>query len=302
MHKLSFVLLLLIFTSCNVVKMNANYTTRKFSKKSIKNFTYKTTDFELNYWKGGEGPVILFLHGFGGDAQLTWKKELIELVKNHTVIAPDLLWFGKSNATLQPTLNNQTIAIKQLLEELKIDTISIIGQSYGGFLALNLALTNPGLIHKLCIANCPGNTYNKEELTTVSNKYKVQNISELFVFNKAEQLQRLYSLAVYKDHKIPTFLFNQLFEQYFNQHHKALEELMISLQNETISTAKNKELFSAKTTVIWGENDALFSVKEGQKFAASINASFYSIQNCGHAAQLDQPKQFTNAVVSFFND
>ncbi len=302
MLKLTFFFLLLLITSCNVVKINANSISRKFSRKTIKNYQYKSKDFELNYWKGGEGPVILFLHGFGGDAQLTWKKELLTLSKNHTVIAPDLLWFGKSNGTVTPTLNNQTIVIKQLLNYLKIDTFSIIGQSYGGFLALNLTLNNPSYVKKLCIANCPGNTFNKDELKHVAEKYKVQNVSDLFVVKNDQELKRLYSLIVFKQQYIPTILLKQMYQMYFNQHHKALEELMLSLQLETLSTEKNDILKNLKTVVIWGENDALFSVTEGRKFAASIHASFQSIQKCGHAAQIDQPKLFSNAVVSFFND
>jgi pimeloyl-ACP methyl ester carboxylesterase len=76
---------------------------------------------------------------------------------------------------------------------------------------------------------------------------------------------------------------------------------MNSLQQEEISVAKNSALWPIKSLVIWGENDALFSLNEGEKFAASIHADFYSIQKCGHAAQLDQPKLFSKAIVDFFN-
>lgn len=301
MFYLRFFFLLIICSSCNVVKIYSNFTTRKLSRNSIKNYVYVTPGFQLNYWKGGEGPVILLLHGFGGDAQLSWNKELIALAKTHTVIAPDLLWFGKSNATLTPNLNNQTIVIKQLLNHLKVDSFSVIGQSYGGFLALNLALNNPTIVKKLCIANSPGNTFNKEELENVAKKYKVDNVSDLFVFKEAKHLQRLYDLAAFKKHNLPVFLAKQLFETYFNQHHPELVKLMLSLQEENNSLEKNNSLWPIKSCVIWSENDELFSLKEGQKFASSIHADFQSIKNCGHAAQLDQPKLFTNAIVDFFN-
>lgn len=301
MLNVRFLFLFIFLSACNVVKVNSNFTTRKLTRNSIKNHVYSTPDFQINYWKGGEGPVIVLLHGFAGNAQLTWKNELLALAENHTVIAPDLLWFGKSNATLAPNLNNQTIAIKQLLKHLKIDTFSVIGQSYGGFLALNLALNNPTSIRQLCIANSPGNTFNKEELTSVAKKFNVEKISDLFVFNEAKYLQRLYDLAAYKKHDLPNFLAKQLYETYFNQHHLALIRLMESLQQEEISVTKNSTLWPIKSLVIWGENDALFSLKEGEKFAASIHADFYSIQKCGHAAQLDQPKLFSKAIVDFFN-
>ena len=301
MFNIRFLFLLIFLSACNVVKVNSNFTTRKLTRNSIKNYDYSTPDFQVNYWKGGEGPVIVLLHGFAGNAQLTWKNELLALAKTHTVIAPDLLWFGKSKATLAPNLNNQTIAIKQLLNHLKIDTFSVIGQSYGGFLALNLTLNNPKIVKKLCIANSPGNTFNKEELTVVAKKNNVENVSDLFIFKDAKYLQRLYDLAAYKKHNLPGFLAKQLYNTYFNQHHLALIALMNSLQQEEISVAKNSALWPIKSLVIWGENDALFSLKEGEKFAASIHADFYSIQKCGHAAQLDQPKLFSKAIVNFFN-
>jgi pimeloyl-ACP methyl ester carboxylesterase len=301
MFNVRFLFLLIFLSACNVVKVNSNFTTRKVTRNAIKNYDYSTPDFQVNYWKGGEGPVIVLLHGFAGNAQLTWKNELLALAKTHTVIAPDLLWFGKSKATLAPNLNNQTIAIKQLLNHLKIDTFSVIGQSYGGFLALNLALNNPTFIRQLCIANSPGNTFNKEELTAVAKKNNVENVSDLFIFKDAKYLQRLYDLAAYKKHNLPGFLAKQLYNTYFNQHHLALIALMNSLQQEEISVAKNSALWPIKSLVIWGENDEIFSLKEGGKFAASIHADFHSIKNCGHGAQLDQPKLFTNAIVDFFN-
>jgi pimeloyl-ACP methyl ester carboxylesterase len=57
---------------------------------------------------------------------------------------------------------------------------------------------------------------------------------------------------------------------------------------------------SAKT--LWGEKDELFPVKEGKKFANSVDAKLKVIHNAGHAPQIDRPSKFTKAICDFLRN
>ena len=51
--------------------------------------------------------------------------------------------------------------------------------------------------------------------------------------------------------------------------------------------------------VIWGENDELFPLAEGEAFAKSTGARFEVIPQCGHAPQLDAPTEFSHRISTF---
>jgi pimeloyl-ACP methyl ester carboxylesterase len=128
-------------------------------KNGINAYTYQDADFKIHYHKGGNGPVLLFIHGFALDAMMNWVDQMILFSNQYTVIAPDLLWFGQSNSSKHPDLSSQREAIERLLKDLNIEKVHVIGQSYGGFIAIDLAIKNPGLVDKLCIANSAVTTF-----------------------------------------------------------------------------------------------------------------------------------------------
>jgi pimeloyl-ACP methyl ester carboxylesterase len=54
--------------------------------------------------------------------------------------------------------------------------------------------------------------------------------------------------------------------------------------------------------VLWGEKDELFPMKEGEKFANSVDAKLMVIHNAGHAPQIDRPSKFTKAICDFLRN
>ncbi|NLD76087.1 MAG: alpha/beta fold hydrolase, partial [Acidimicrobiales bacterium] len=50
---------------------------------------------EVTYRMGGDGPAVLLIHGMAGSSR-TWKDVTDLMVRDHTVIAPDLLGHGES--------------------------------------------------------------------------------------------------------------------------------------------------------------------------------------------------------------
>jgi len=284
---------------CRVLDKGTRRLEKQLNRKGIFAHDFRTDSLNVHYWKGGSGPAILFLHGFGGDAMLTWRKELIALSKTHTVIAPDLLWFGESEAILAPNLASQRKAIEALCTSLHIDSVAIAGQSYGGFLALDLAVSGKIKATKLLIANSPGTTFHQEELDKVRTAYQVQTIDELFVFDKPELLQRLINLSTYSDPKIPRKVAAQLYDRYFSKHHIELRGLMQSLPLEQQRFNDPSFFRKFKMMVLWGEKDELFPLAEGKFFAESTGARFEVILKCGHAPQMDDHRSFLKLVKAF---
>ena len=292
---------ILLLFSCNPVLFVKKQGARQLKRKDVHPQTLTTEDFTMKYWKGGKGPVILFLHGFGGDALFTYQKELAILAKNHTVIAPDLLWFGKSNSSLPANIESQISAIERLLKELNVDTFSMIGQSYGGFIAVLMAEKYPEKIVRLCIANSPGPMFNKALIDEVCESQGFSSIQDAFVFETYEGVQPLLDLASHSNTKFPVWLLKSMYEADFSANKNEQRGLLSSLIAEPERPEAIEALKRMNVMVLWGEYDELFYLSEGQRFADTINAKFTVIKDVGHAPQMDDRKAFTKVVTEFFN-
>ncbi len=285
------------FRSMNLIEKREGVMERKLRNKGILAQQFISDSDQFYYWEGGTGPVMIFLHGFGGNALLTWEKELIHFSKQYRVIAPDLLWFGQSNSTREPNLRSQCDALNALLKHLDVQNALIVGQSYGGFLALGLAKYHPNLVEKIILANCPGTTFNSEKLDLVCEHYGVNAIEDLFICKNPHAVKRLFLLVTETQPDFPNFIWKQLYNQYFSRQHEAQYQLMHTLSQEQKNFEDLSFLDGLSIQMIWSENDRLFPFDEGQYFADCVNAPMLVIPKVGHAPQFDNRKAFTAAVM-----
>lgn len=93
-------------------------------------------DVELNVFDAGEGPVIVFIHGFPLDHTM-WQPQLEEFSHTHRVIAPDLRGFGQSEDSAGvSTMEGFADDIADLLDRLNIhEPVTVCGLSMGGYVA-----------------------------------------------------------------------------------------------------------------------------------------------------------------------
>src|SRR5690349_16740322 len=96
-----------------------------------------------NYHDLGQGPPVLLLHGSGPgvSAWANWRLTMPELAKRFRVIAPDIVGFGHTErpAGTRYSLDTWTTHALDLLDGMEIDKVSLVGNSFGGALALALA-------------------------------------------------------------------------------------------------------------------------------------------------------------------
>jgi len=104
---------------------------------------------KLYYEIYGEGPPLLVLHGNGGSISSAFSF-YPRLVKKYKVIAVDSRAQGKSTDTDQPLTYDQMASdVNALLEQLKIDSVNIWGQSDGAILGLLLAKDYPKKVKRV---------------------------------------------------------------------------------------------------------------------------------------------------------
>lgn len=144
--------------SCMRMRMSPKKTTAYFSKTNttFKDVTYKISEIhQIHYIETGDStkPTLLFLHGSPGswDAYKTYLSD-IDLQKKYRLIAIDRPGFGYSNFSEAEDLNTQANLILPFIQSKNNNqSITLIGHSMGGPVAVKLATKNPMLFKNLVI-------------------------------------------------------------------------------------------------------------------------------------------------------
>jgi pimeloyl-ACP methyl ester carboxylesterase len=108
----------------------------------------------MYYEEYGRGPALLLIHGNGGSIH-GMRCQIGYFSRRYHVIAADSRSHGKSDDGDGPlTYEQMTDDLARLLQQLKVESVDIIGQSDGGILALMLAIRHPSEVNKL-VASSP---------------------------------------------------------------------------------------------------------------------------------------------------
>jgi pimeloyl-ACP methyl ester carboxylesterase len=113
---------------------------------TLKEYDIATNGITLHVTEQGEGPAVLFCHGFP-DTSYTWRRQMKAIASaGYRAIAPDMRGYGRSSAPEDPSLYTplQTTGdLIGLLEVLKIPSAVLVGHDWGSTHAWNAALMRP---------------------------------------------------------------------------------------------------------------------------------------------------------------
>jgi pimeloyl-ACP methyl ester carboxylesterase len=108
------------------------------------------------YRIAGSGPPLLLLHGIGDTSQ-TWSRVMPLLASRYTVIAPDLLGHGLSDKPRADyAISAYACGMRDLLAVLDLDTVTVVGHSLGGGVAMQFAYQFPERCDRLVIVGSGG--------------------------------------------------------------------------------------------------------------------------------------------------
>ncbi|XP_027337924.1 monoacylglycerol lipase abhd6-A-like isoform X3 [Abrus precatorius] len=99
---------------------------------------------------------LLLIHGIGANAMWQWNYFISSLTRHFNVYVPDLLFFGHSYTT-RPERSEwfQAKCVMALLQAHGVHTMTVVGLSYGGFVAYSMAVLFPKSVEKLVVC-CAG--------------------------------------------------------------------------------------------------------------------------------------------------
>lgn len=213
----------------------------------------------------GSGEPLLLLHGNGNNFTF-FEKQIIVFQKDFKVIAMDTRGHGKSDKNYDLNLEDLSRDVFEVLEELNIESINILGFSDGGNLALTFAKNYPKRVKRL-ILNSP----NKD-------------------FSQIKFIPRLASYIFYYNLKILSKIFTGL-RNYFSVYKLMFDKIKI--------VDSDYKKFDFPVLIIAGERDLIY-LDNFHKIAKKIKKSkLYIIKNHGHNVASTNPDEYNKIILDF---
>src|ERR1700752_1215326 len=104
---------------------------------------------------GGKGPAVVLLHGFGDTGDM-WAPLAAVLVRDHTVIVPDLRGMGLSaHPDTGYTKKNQATDIAGVMDALKVQKADLVTHDIGNMVGYALAAQYPDRISRWVVIDAP---------------------------------------------------------------------------------------------------------------------------------------------------
>jgi pimeloyl-ACP methyl ester carboxylesterase len=251
---------------------------------------------DMPYLEGGRGEVLLLVHGFGGDKD-NFTRIARFLTPHYRVLVPDLPGFG--DASRDPEANysmaGQAARLHRFLAQLGIDRAHVGGNSMGGFIAAQLAATQPQAVASLWLLDAAGTEAAYD--TALLKRYLKTGETPLLV-RSVEQYDALVAVATHKAPLMPRFVRTALGRRAvadFALHSRIMQQMTASPLLET----QYREL-QTPALIVWGAQDQLLN-PEGAGALAQLfpNSRVRIMDGIGHMPMVEAPRQTAQDYVEF---
>jgi pimeloyl-ACP methyl ester carboxylesterase len=264
---------------------------------------------DLAYRMEGSGPPLLLLHGIAGSSR-TWRDVIPRLTGRFTVVAPDLMGHGQSEKpTGDYSLGAFASGIRDLLEVLGIDRATVVGQSFGGGVAMQLAYQHPERCERLVLVDSGGLgrevNWMLRFMTWPGSEYVMPVIFPGFVRDWGDSLFRMIN-----DRGIHLGRFGEMWSAYASlaesENRQAFARTIRSVIDpggQTVSAMDRLYLAKAMPTlIIWGDRDDIIPVSHAHAAHQAMPGSRLAIiEGVGHFPQIEAPEQFVDTLLDFID-
>ena len=277
-----------------------------------------TTDIELRhveihghdlaYRIGGEGPVVLLVHGMAGSSA-TWRRVMPTLAERFTVVAPDLVGHGQSEKPRGDySLGAFATGLRDLLLALGHERATIVGQSLGGGVAMQFAYQYPERCERLVLVSSGGLGDD------------VNLLLRLLALPGAELVlpvactKWLYGAGVTAAswlrnvglHTSPHIdevwnAYGSLTDGETRASFLSTLRSVVDVSGQRVSASDRLYLASeVPTLIVWGDRDHIIPVEQGRETHEAIPGSRLEIfHGAGHFPHCEDPARFSRVLTDF---
>lgn len=253
----------------------------------------------VNYHDMGSGAPVVFIHGSGPGvtAWANWRFVLPKLAATRRAIAPDMIGFGFTERPegIQFNMDVWGKQIMDFLDALELGKVDLVGNSFGGALALWMVIHHPARVGKIVLMGSMGTEF---KLTAgLDNVWGYEPSFEAmdaaihsFVCDKSIVTPDLVKMR-YEASVRPGY--QESFGRMFPAPRQHSVDMMASKYGD-IAAIQNE------TLIIHGREDQVIPPEASTTLFSLIpNAQLHMFGKCGHWTQIEQNARFCALVESF---
>jgi pimeloyl-ACP methyl ester carboxylesterase len=244
--------------------------------------------------RAGEGAPLLYLHGGAGDAD--WLPLFDRLAQRFSVYHPSHPGFGNSGGIEQfDGIDDIVFHYVDVINALGLGDgqLNVVGSSFGGWVAAEIAHRYPALVKRLVLIDAAGLHLDEAPIAEMFGT-EPPELATLMFYDQNQPLAMAMRMLVD---------FSQLPEEVLLPQFKAMEALAKFAWNPYFHNPKLERRLNritAQTLVVWGKQDGLIPLAHGERYAARIpNAQLKVIDRCGHLPAVEQPDKLYELIVPF---
>jgi pimeloyl-ACP methyl ester carboxylesterase len=257
----------------------------------------------VNYVEMGEGPPLIFIHGLAGCWQ-NWLENIPHMARRHRVVALDLAGFGESELPHEEiSIPGYGRFVDAFLGEIGIERAALVGNSMGGFIAAETAISHPSRVEKLVPVSAAGLVRSGNwQLNTLERAARLLRPAAAAVLARMEflikrpKLRRriLYGIVRYPERIEPELIY----EVASGAGKPGFLDALNAIRN--YDYRERLPEISVPTLIVWGRNDWIVPVSGAHEYERLIpDTRLVIFEDTGHLAMLERPARFNELVEEF---
>ncbi len=270
--------------------------------------TVRLHGHDLSYVDSGSGPVVLFIHGILG-SQRQWEHLVDVLDDDHRVVLPDLFGHGDSAKPLGDySLSAHAAAMRDLLDHLGIERVTLVGHSLGGGIAMQFFYLFPERVERLVLVSSGGLG---REVNLVLRAATLPGAAQVLgvvasapVLSRVEALGRGAQRVGWKPGADISAIwrgFSTLGDRESRAAFLSTTRAVIDLGGQSISAHDHLEgALPVPTLIVWGTRDHMIPAAHAVAAQEAVPECRVELfEGAGHFPHLDDPDRFARVLREF---
>jgi pimeloyl-ACP methyl ester carboxylesterase len=261
----------------------------------------------LAYYDEGHGEAILLVHGMAGSSA-TWREIMPRLAKDYRVIAPDLLGHGQSaKPRTDYSLGAFAVGLRDLLDELGVDSATVVGHSLGGGIAMQFLYQHPDYCRRLILISSGGLGQDVglilRLLSAPGAELVMPLIAPKFVLRVGDSVKSwLSSMGLRSPRGAEIWSsYSSFSDPQSRESFLRTLRSVVDYRGQSVSALNRLQLKAdLPTLAIWGEDDTIIPVDHAYAaLQARPDCRLEVLPDVGHFAQVEAPAQVVDLIDDF---
>ena len=264
--------------------------------------TADANGIKTNYLEAGKGDPVILIHGSGPGvtSYANWRLVMPALAENFRVLAPDMAGFGFTERPASIEYGVQTWAdqVIGLMDTLELSRAHLVGNSFGGAIALRIATQHPERVGKLVLMGAMGVPFpitpGLERVWGYEPSFEnMRKVLDVFAYSRELVNDELAEVR-YRGSIQPGF--QESFAAMFPAPRQRWVEAMCTPEDDI-------RRLPHRTLIVHGREDQVIPVQTSLRLEELIdNADLSVFSHCGHWSMIERTRDFNRSVSQFFSD